>query len=268
MNRTLLIPMLLVFLVASCQKQTDGLDGTLWMQTAAEYEVSARQVYRAATSQLERALRDNTWTAALEQKGGFTQLPPAVILDVDETVLDNSAFQARLLVDGTRYNGPQWDTWVRKVEAKAVPGALDFVKKARELGIVVVYLTNRECDKAGTPCPQQTATVENLTKLGFPDVTSELVLLKYEQKDWVSEKQSRRLFLAKQYRILMLLGDDLGDFVPNAKGEGVTSESRRMLAAEHSSRWGERWFLLPNPLYGSWLRVIKDKRQALEPYRD
>lgn len=265
MLRWLTLPLLLVWAGAG-EKKADGLDGTLWVQTSAEYTQAARQTYRAATARLEALLADNSLSAAPEQQGDFHTLPPAIVMDVDETVLDNSAFQARMLVDGTSYTPETWAAWVAKQEAGEVPGAKAFVTRARELGIAVIYVTNREC--AAADCPQESDTVANLKKLGFPDVSAETVLLKHERPDWVSEKASRRVFLAERYRILMLVGDELGDFVSGAKGKGVTPELRRNLAEKYADWWGERWFLLPNPLYGSWLTTIGDKWSALAPYRD
>jgi len=265
MMRWLMLPFLLIWAGAG-EKKADGLDGTLWVQTSAEYTFATRQVYRAASSRLEALLADKSLSAALEQQGDFSMLPPAVVMDVDETVLDNSAFQARMLVDGVSFSPEMWAGWVARTEAEEVPGALAFVIEARALGIAVIYVTNREC--AAPDCPQESATVANLKKLGFPDVSAESVLLKHERPDWVSEKSSRRGFLAKRYRILMLVGDELGDFLTGAKGKGVTPELRRELAESHADWWGERWFLLPNPLYGSWLTAIEDKWSGLSPYRD
>ena len=104
--------------VDSLQALTDSLDrasylrnpllnSTLWTQTAAEYEGTARQAYVLAEVMMKRALVDSTWTASIEQaedgSGSYREKPPAVVLDVDETVLDNSPYQARLILDDEAY---------------------------------------------------------------------------------------------------------------------------------------------------------------------
>ncbi|MEE9575773.1 MAG: HAD family acid phosphatase, partial [Gemmatimonadota bacterium] len=98
--------------VVSGNTGVEGLDATLWMQRAAEYGASAEQAYRIAGDMLAAALEDSTWTAAPEQRSDGSALPPAIILDVDETVLDNSPFQARLIIEGREFNPQMWDEWV------------------------------------------------------------------------------------------------------------------------------------------------------------
>ena len=88
------------------------LEGTLWVQTSAEYAALATAAYRHGQLALDDALADKTWTAATEQNGAFAPLPPAVILDLDETVLDNSRMQAQLVIDRTVYSRERWKAWV------------------------------------------------------------------------------------------------------------------------------------------------------------
>ena len=182
-----------------------------------------------------------------------------MILDIDETVLDNSAYQARLILDHTEWNARTWDAWIARAEASAVPGALEFIRAAKERGVSVVYITNRECSERpedSSPCPQERDTLENLRKLGFPEPgPDDDMLLQNERAEWTSEKQSRRAYAAQTHRILMLLGDDLGDFLPNVK-KNVTLEQRARLVGEYRAYWGDRWFMLPNPMYGSWDKML------------
>src|SRR5215203_940023 len=79
----------------------ENLNAVAWMQTSLEYQASAVQAYRLAARQLDEALADRSWTAAIEQTGDASKLPPAVVLDIDETVLDNSPFQARVVRNNT-----------------------------------------------------------------------------------------------------------------------------------------------------------------------
>lgn len=226
----------------------DNLNAVLWMQTALEYEASALQAYRLAQLQLDAALADPTWTAATEQKGDASKLPPAVILDVDETVLDNSYYQARIVRDNTAYSTKTWDPWVMEARATAIPGAREFTQYAAEKGVTVFYVTNRTANL-------EEATRKNLAGEQFPlakDVDT--VLVRGERPEWsASAKGPRRAHVASSYRILMLLGDDLGDFVVDASG---TPEERRARTELYEGWWGRRWIILPNPTYGSWERAV------------
>jgi acid phosphatase len=221
----------------------ERLDATLWYQTAAEYRASAEQSYRLAKEMLDVALKDETWTAASEQGKDYSRLPPAVILDIDETVLDNSPFQAQLIIDNTGFHRSMWESWVRKSRARAVPGALGFVAHAKSRGVEVFYVTNREHE-------YESYTRSNLKRLGFPVRSKpDTVLTRKERPGWGHDKSSRRKLVASDYRILLLIGDHLNDFLSGTK---VAPKERVKLAAKHKSHWGEKWILLPNPLYGNW----------------
>jgi len=80
-----------------------------------------------------------------------------------------------------------------------------------------------------------------------------------EQDGWTSEKKSRREYIAERYRIVMLFGDDLGDFLPGVKNN-ITPQERDRLVREHKNNWGRMWFMLSNPTYGSWLNVLGDPK--------
>ncbi len=235
----------------------NNLHAVLWMQTAAEYRALARQAYRSASLNLDRALANRRWTAALEQTDEYENLPPAVILDVDETVLDNSRYQAWLIQKGKRFSRVSWDWWISTGKARAVPGALDFIRAAQKKGVKVFLVSNRECRKRkgrAESCPQKQDIVHNLARLGFKDFPARQILLKGERKDWGSEKKDRRFLLSVRYRILMLFGDDLSDFIPGVRK--LSWQKRAELVEKYRSRWGERWYVLPNPSYGSWQRVL------------
>ncbi len=235
----------------------NNLNAVLWMQTAAEYRALARQAYRSASLNLDRALANRRWTAALEQTDEYENLPPAVILDVDETVLDNSRYQAWLIQKDKRFSRVSWDWWISTGKAGAVPGALDFIRSARKKGVKVFLVSNRECRKRkgnASACPQKQDIVDNLARLGLKGFSPRQILLKGERKEWGSEKKDRRFLLSVRYRILMLFGDDLGDFIPGVRK--LSWQKRAELVEKYRRRWGERWYMLPNPSYGSWQRVL------------
>lgn len=227
------------------------LNATLWVQTSAEYTGAAEQAYLLARLMLDRALAEPDWTAALEQSaaGGYESLPPAVILDVDETVLDNSPYQARQILDRFEFETPSWHVWVREEKATPVPGALEFTRYAAERGVTVFYVTNRRAEV-------EEATRRNLERFGFPFVDGvDTLLTRDEREDWGSDKGSRRRVVGADYRILLLVGDNFGDF---ASGIDTTVERRAELAEQYADMWGSRWIVLPNPQYGSWDGALID----------
>jgi acid phosphatase len=243
-----------------------GERATLWMRTSAEYRSSAEGTYRSALQGLQRGLADAGWSAEPTQTGDVSRLPPAVVMDIDETVLDNSAPQARMLLQGTCPGefDALWDAWVAERAASAVPGAAAFIHAARELKdsqdrqLRVFLITNRECGaRAGVAyaCPQQDDTLANLRALGLDAATLEDdLMLKGERPDWVSEKLSRRQLVAQHYRIVLNVGDDLADFIPDLRRQSLAE--REQARCRHHDWWGARWFMIPNPMYGSWQRVL------------
>jgi acid phosphatase len=239
---------LLASLAACSAPAGPDLYAVLWAQNAAEYRASCAQTFVAATRALDQALADPEWTAAIEQDGDASQKPAAVICDVDETLLDNTAYNARLLEDGGAFALDTWNAWVREERAGAVAGAREFAARCAECGVTVFYVTNRAPEV-------EEATRRNLARLGFPLATElDVVLTRSEHDKAGSEKGPRRARVATTHRILLLVGDDLGDFVPGVRG---MSPAERSAAAErHASYHGERWFVLPNPIYGSWLSAL------------
>jgi 5'-nucleotidase (lipoprotein e(P4) family) len=245
--------------LAACQDAPrdthENLNATLWMQSAAEYRVDTASKYRQAKATLDRAIADRRWTAATEQTGDVTGLRRlAIIMDLDETVLDNSAFQGELTRRRTIFTSALWDEWVAKAQAAALPGALDFIAYAESRGVTVFYVTNRTVEA-------EAATRENLTRLGVRLPTNvDTVLTVREKPEWANEKSNRRAMIAVTHRILMLVGDDMGDFLSAAR---EAPENRIKAAEQYASYWGERWVLLSNPTYGSWEAALYGRQFSL-----
>lgn len=241
---------------ASAPSTQANLDATLWVQTSAEYRAVTRSVYKAALDHLPALVADSARSAVLEQESGFEELPSAVILDVDETVLDNSPYQARLLVNGGSYDSDTWAAWVDERAARAVPGAIEFTNGASDLGITVFYVTNRRA-------AQEQATRDNLAALGFPlrsDI--DVILMRGEEPEWDGPKSGRRRVVASTHRVLMLVGDDLNDFIDV---EGLAIRERDQVEQRYGEYWGDRWRMIPNPTYGSWERALFGADHDLDP---
>jgi len=239
---------------------------TLWIRHSAEFRAASETIYRAAEAALAQGLADPGRSAEPAQTGDFSLLPPAVVMDIDETVLDNAAVQVRMLLDETCFAefAAVWDAWVAERAAPAVPGAAEFVRAARKMTdargrpVRIFFITNRECSRrAGddSACPQQDDTAANLRALGLDAAAlADDLMLKGERPDWAGEKLSRRVEVAKSYRIVLNVGDDLADFLPGVRRQGVPERERARCA--HDARWGRQWFMIPNPMYGSWLVAL------------
>jgi 5'-nucleotidase (lipoprotein e(P4) family) len=222
------------------------LNAVLWVQTAAEYEAICEQTFALAGTKLIESFEDPTWTAAVEQETGFEDLSPAVIVDVDETVLGNSQFDARLAAEGIDYDQDLWGAWVRQAGALPLPGAQRFIDLAQANGVEVFFVTNRG------PSSEE-KTLANLRDAFRLDISEEHVLCRGEKPEWGSDKSTRRSYLAQTHRILLLLGDDLNDFVSLGN---APPEERMALVRDHRHRWGSEWIIFPNPIYGGWERAL------------
>ena len=221
--------------------QAQSMLSVLYAQSSAEYEASNIQTYVNAKSALDRALNDVTWTAAIEQKDNFENKPPAIILDIDETVLKNVPFQARSIIDGQSYP-TGWLDWMLEESSDAVAGVSGFLEYAQSKGVKIFYVTNRIA-------VAEDATRNNLKKLGLPLDTDRDVLLMKNENGWTSDKVSRRKLVAKDYRILLLIGDQLGDFLPLDETT-LELDARKELADTYKHMWGSKWFMITNPMYG------------------
>jgi acid phosphatase len=243
--------------------QNDILNAVLWMQRSIEYKANTIAIYDLAKIRLDQALADKSWTAATEQTGDYQELPPAVILDADETIIDNSAYEAGLVTSGTDFNPKTWTMWVNTAGAKAIPGAVEFTKYADSKGVKVFYVTNRTKE-------EEEGTRKNMEALGFPmGGNVDTLLTNKEKEDWTSAKGTRRAYVAKDYRVLLLIGDNFGDFSDAYKG---SIEERHKSFEEARAHWGHDWLMLPNPTYGSFesapfghdFKIAGDERRRMK----
>ena len=222
----------------------DMLLANLWMQRAVEYKANTLTVYALARLRLEEALADRSWTAApAEQKGDFHNLPPAVIVDVDETVLDNSKYEVWLMQADQSFSTKTWNQFCAAQISTAIPGAVEFTKYADTKGVKVFYVTNRGAET-------EKDTRANMEKLGFPmGGNVDTFLMQGEKPEWVGAKSTRRAAITKDYRVVLNIGDNLGDFDDRYR----SSEPDRIKAFEAGMPyWGKQWLMLSNPTYGSF----------------
>ena len=226
-----------------------------WVNHSAEFEALALQIYAEATRDLDVFLADASFSAVPSQQGA-EDMPPAVILDVDETVVSNVEFQ---LTYEPPFANWKLDQWNRENVARAIPGVRDFVEAARAKGVTVFFVTNRPCEpEDGEACPQQQTTLDDIAEVGIETDDAHL-LLAYERPEWTREKRVRRELIAASHRVIMLIGDDLGDFIPCVRTSTVppctdaaNKADRQRLVRAHRNLWGNGWYVLPNPMHGSW----------------
>jgi acid phosphatase len=222
------------------------VNAVIWTASAAEHDAATLGTFANARRALDAALADPTWSAALEDTTSDASQPPAIILDLDETILDNAENEVRWIRKGVTYDSPLWKAWVRESAAAEIPGAKAFLAYAQSRGVIPFYITNRDPD-------EREGTRANLEKLGYPLSTSpDNLLMRGERPEWKSDKSSRRAWVASTYRVLLLLGDDLNDF---ADARDKSLADRDGIVEQQKEWWGTRWFMLPNPMYGSWERA-------------
>lgn len=254
---------------------SEGLNSVLWMQRSAEYAFNTEQTYRAATRRLSAVRLKGDALIASETTRRPATRRPAIILDLDETVFDNSPFQANVVSRDRFYHPKTWDSWSALEAANLVPGAKAFLLEAQRQGFRIFYVSNRECPMATAPdsypnttCAGRKETMAVLKKHGLPFADDpKALMMRGDQKDWQT-KSTRRQLIAKRYRVAMLIGDDLGDFLPEAEEMAVHDSVKNgtlvstvaadaaSLLQRYAAHFGRDWFILPNPTYGSWEKAI------------
>jgi len=232
MNKYIIISFITFLSCNQIKKERNNdykLQAQVWTQNSAEYRALCYQAFNAAKMNLDAIF-------FFEKK---YDKPLAIIADVDETVLDNSPYDGKLILNNTSYNRESWVEWGNLEIAEAIPGSLDFLKYASEKNIEIFYISNRYSE-------QLESTVNNLKKLGFPDAKKSNVLLRNDGRS----KSERRKSVFKNYEVIMLLGDNLSDF--NDEFEEKLSTERTKYTDNLSSEFGTKLIVLPNPNYGDW----------------
>ena len=218
------------------------VNATLWYQTSGEFVALSHQAFNLARLRLDQALKN---------KEGTSPKPPAVVVDVDETILDNSPYQARAILTGETYP-TGWDNWINIASAKPLPGAADFLKYAASKGVTVFYITNRKTKNHQN-------TLRNIKSLHLPLKEDEHLMT----RDKESSKKTRREKVLKNYSVVLLIGDTLSDF--HEIFDHKSSAKRRSQAEKMKGQFGLKFIILPNSTYGDWEASLFKYRYDLSP---
>ncbi len=233
---TFLLLSIILFGFSACQskapQQTNDTNeklvfATLFVQQAAEFKALNHQAFNIGKLRLDKILAENKSNKKL-----------AVVVDIDETVLDNSPFEAKSILEKTSYP-MYWKEWCNLAKAESIAGAQEFLSYAAEKGVETFYISNRKIEL-------YQGTVENLVRNGFPYADTTHVLL----RTTTSDKEPRRLLVAENYDIVLLFGDNLGDF--SNIFDNKSTADRYASVEEMKDEFGKRFIVLPNPMYGAW----------------
>ena len=218
--------------------------GLLWMRTSAEYRALAYQGYNVAMNAVKMAVADPS----------HQRKPLAIVLDADETVVDNTKLMGESIANGNgRFDAPWWRQAVHQGKSQAMPGAVEFLNEVHKQGVEIFYVSNRYAPV------NLDVTIQNFKELGFPSVDKDHVLL--FEKD--SDKQPRFDMIAKKYYVVVYMGDNAGDFPIGTKGK--TLAERNAIIDAHKEDFGTTFVVFPNPAYGSWVSALAKGYQNLSP---
>lgn len=232
------------------------VNAVAWMQHSGEYRALCYQAFRIGQMRLDEILATDK-----------SEKPKAIVLDIDETVLDNSPLEAYMAIHGKKESGKNWSEWIKMACAEPLAGAVDFLNNAKEHGVTIFYISNRGESK-------MVPTVENLKKFNFPFADDQHVIL--QKKDF--NKESRRAEVAKNYNIILFFGDNLNDFSDLFYMQHP-DKSAASLVDENKALFGQKFIILPNAMYGSWTRELgkpfkgqklpskEIKMRSLKPYK-
>ncbi len=227
---------------ADVQKEVDmKMYPVLWHQTSAEYRALCYQAFNAAKTYIETLIPNR------EPNEKF-----AIITDLDETIIDNSYLEAKQIKEGKEYSSARWKEWVNMSAATEVPGAIEFLQWAASRNITIFYISNRSVSDVKP-------TLANLNKLQLPNADEEHMLFLSAE----STKEPRRQIVAKDHKIVMLMGDNLNDFTNLFEKKSI--DDRKAETDKVKDEWGKKFIVLPNAIYGEWENAFYDYKRNLTP---
>jgi len=200
-----------------------------WVQRSAEYFAASLQTYRAATARVEQQAANRT-------AGAW-----AVVLDADETIISNLQYQIERA--GLGYSAETWAAWVRRRAATPLPGAAAFLTRVRQLGGRIAIVTNRfesECEDTKVLFEKHQLPFDAM--LCRPDKGAGDKNPRFEAVATGKSSAS-----PKPLDVVAFVGDNILDFP-------ALAQSARQQGDSAFAEFGVRFFLLPNPMYGSWER--------------
>ena len=199
-----------------------------WVRESNEYKSLCYQIYSNATTNLNRQVGANPYS--LNNKDLSTY---AIVMDLDETVLDNSQYQVELLDKKESFNMTSWAKWVNREEAKIVPGAKEYIDVVRSYGIQLIFISNRMDERLN-------ATINNMKILDIYS-DSDIFLLRKNKKDKKTVRRNEiynstgRMANYSTHTVIQYLGDAMGDF-----------------PSYDSKQFSVDQYIFPNPMYGKW----------------
>ena len=211
----------------------------LYQQQAAEYRALCYQAFNLAALRLNEILKTKAKKLA-------------IITDLDETILDNSYQQAVLIKNNQNYTSKSWKEWIDKSAATGVPGAVEFLQKAKQKGVTIFYISNRDTSEVKS-------TMINLQKLKLPNADTAHMLFLFN----TSSKEARRQLVMKKYNVVLLLGDNLNDFMQAFEKKNIND--RFAETDKEKNEWGKKFIVLPNSAYGEWENAIYNYDWNLSP---
>ncbi len=247
--RTIVATLLLFLTVSACTSDRHDVSDESTDQAISAHAQTMASLYNYYADEY-RALTYQAFNIAKERIDAIRQDNPtnenlAIVVDIDETLLDNSPHQALMIVSDSSYPF-MWNEWCDLAKASPVPGALEFLQYADEQGFNIFYVSNRKKKYV------QESSMKNLINLGFPQVTEEHFMLRMERTEEnpnPSDKQARRDVIAGLgLEIVLLIGDNLGDFYTDERSQTARAEQLESFKNE----FGHKFIVLPNAMYGNW----------------
>lgn len=221
----------------------ESLMSILWTQTSAEYRALCYQAYNAAMEQINKEVK----------KHKKKDKPLTIVLDIDDTILDTSIYDASFMDTSKRPTLGNMKTWINSAAASPMPGAVEFLKEVSKKGVEIFYVTNRRAPE------HVEGTIKNLEKFDFPSADQEHIFLKTNN----GNKQERFDKIAKDFKIIVYMGDNAGDFPLDTYGK--LFDERKKIFDEHKKDFGTKFIVLPNPIYGSWESAIAENYNKMSP---
>ncbi|KEI01299.1 5'-nucleotidase, lipoprotein e(P4) family [Clostridium botulinum] len=198
-----------------------------WQQTSGEINALRLQAFNSAKKSIDEIVKKPT------------QKPYAVVLDIDETVLDNSMHAGYLINTGEKFTNENFNEWCKEIKANAIAGAVDFTNYAKKKGVDVFYVSNRDPKVLDE-------TLKNLKKVGLANPDAGHVLLKQD----TDNKEIRWDKIRTNHNLVMYCGDNLGDFPEYTARK--TPNVRKEVVNKVKNKFGEYYIILPNAVYGDF----------------